>query len=95
MSWARKDNRVVTETITEGGLYNIQLQASGHEPLLMYNNGADIEIGYNRGGPYITIPDGYQYTWEYCHPFGAEFYVKAHSTTASTLTFMIGGAITS
>jgi len=90
-SWVRKDNRVEQYTVEELVTYDIQLQASGFEPLMIYNNGADVKVGYNRGGPWFDIPDGYQYTWELQHPFGTEFYLYNTGAITSTVTFFIGG----
>jgi len=89
--YVRKDNRIVEQTVEENTVYDIQLQASGFEPLLIYNTGADIKYAYNRGGPWFPLPDGYTYTFEWKHPFGVEFYLTNDNATTSTITFAIGG----
>jgi hypothetical protein len=91
--WSRKDNRVEVFSCVEDTITNVQLQCSGFEPLIIYNNGEDLEFSYSNDGPSITIPDGYQYTFEVKHPFSTEFYVQNSGTSTSTLTFMIGGVL--
>lgn len=89
--YVRKDNRIVEQSVEEDQVYDMQLQCSGREPLLIYNTGADIKYAYNRGGPWFPLPDGYTYTFEKRHPFGCEFYLTNTNTTTSTITFAIGG----
>ena len=92
MTYIRKDRRVQQFTITADSTTTILLECSGREPLMIYNNGNDVDVSYESGGTSITFPDGYQYTWEDKHPFGGEIFVTS-SGTDSTLTFMIGGSI--
>ena len=90
----RKDNRVVSQTVAEGEIEVIDLQAKGTEPLIVSNSGADLKVSYNRGGPYFLMLDGYQYTWETKHPFNSEIYVFNDTTVASTtISFIIGGSM--
>jgi len=90
-NWVRKDNRVEQFTVEEDVTYDVQLQASGFEPMMIYNNGGDIQLGYNRGGPWFDIPDGYQYTWEVQNPFGSEIYLYGNTGSTSVVTFLVGG----
>jgi len=91
--WYRKDNRVVTYSVAEDDIIVVDLQANGTEPLIVSNDGSDLRMAYNRGGPWFTIPDGYQYTWETKHPYNSEVYVNNNTATTTTLTFMIGGSM--
>lgn len=93
MEWFRKDNRVVVQAVAENETFVLDLQANGTEPLILSNDGSDLRIAYNRGGPYFTIPDGYQYTWETKHPFNSEIYVNNVTAVTTTITFMIGGSM--
>jgi hypothetical protein len=94
VAWFRKDNRVVSQSVAEGEIYVLDLQAKGTEPLIVSNSGADLKVAYNRGGPYFLIPDGYQYTWEVKHPFNSELYLFNDTTTAATtISFIIGGSM--
>jgi len=93
MHWFRKDNRVVQRSVEEDEIINLDLQAKGTEPLMVSNDGSDLRIAYNRGGPWFTVPDGYQYTWEWKHPFNSEIYVNNNTATTSTITFLIGGSM--
>lgn len=90
-SYVRKDNRIVAFTVEEDDVVDVQLQASGYEPLLIYNEGSDLQYAYNRGGPWFPLPDGYTYTFEFKHPFGGEFYLNNATAVTSTITFAIGG----
>lgn len=93
VDYFRKDNRVVTQTVAEDEIYVIDLQANGTEPLIVSNSGSDLLIAYNRGGPFFTLLDGYQYTWEVKHPFNSEVYVSNITNTTSTIQFLIGGSM--
>jgi len=93
VEWFRKDNRVVSQTVAEDEIHVIDLQAKGTEPLIMSNSGSDLLIAYNRGGPFFTLLDGYQYTWEVKHPFNSEVYVTNQTTVTSTISFLIGGSM--
>jgi len=92
-SYVRKDNRIVAYTLEENDVTVVTLQASGYEPLLIYNTGSDLQYAYNRGGPWFPLPDGYTYTFEFKHPFGAEFYLNNATAITSTITFAIGGTL--
>jgi len=91
-SWERKDNRVEQFTCEEDVVVNVQLQASGKEPMMIDNTGSAVTLGYNRGGPYFTIPDGYQYTWERQNPFGSELWLLNTTAVTTVVTFLIGGS---
>lgn len=93
MGWFRKDNRIVSQAVQEDETHVIDLQANGTEPLIMSNDGSDLRIAYFKGGPWFTIPDGYQYTWEVKHPFNSEIYVNNTTATTTTITFLIGGSM--
>lgn len=93
MEWFRKDNRVVSETLEENDIVVLELQTNGTEPLIVSNTGSDLLISYNRGGPFFTMLDGYQYTWENRHPFNSEVYVTNLTTSTSTISFLIGGSM--
>jgi len=92
-SYVRKDNRIEAYTIIENEVRVVTLQASGYEPLLIYNTGSDLQYAYNRGGPWFPLPDGYTYTFEFKHPFGSEFYLNNATAVTSTITFAIGGTL--
>jgi len=89
--YVRKDNRIQSFTVAETQVVDVQLQASGYEPLLVYNTGSDLQYAYNRGGPWFPLPDGYTYTFEFKHPFSGEFYLTNDTLVTSTITFAIGG----
>jgi len=89
----RKDNRVVSETVSENEIIVLQLQTNGTEPLIVSNTGSDLQIAYNRGGPWFTMLDGYQYSWENRHPFNTEVYVTNLTAVTSTIQFLIGGSM--
>lgn len=89
--YVRKDNRIQSFTVIETQVVDVQLQASGYEPLLVYNTGSDLQFAYNRGGPWFPLPDGYTYTFEFKHPFSGEFYLTNDTGINSTITFAIGG----
>jgi len=93
VDWHRKDNRVVQYSVEEDVTTLVSLQASGREPLIISNDGSDVRIAYNRGGPWFTIPDGYQYTWEFKHPYNSEFYLNNSTAVTTTVTFQIGGSL--
>lgn len=93
VDYFRKDNRVVTQAVAEDEIYVIDLQANGTEPLIVSNSGSDLLIAYNRGGPFFTLLDGYQYTWEVKHPFNSEVYVSNNTNVTSTIQFLIGGSM--
>lgn len=93
MDYFRKDNRVVSQAVAEDEIFVINLQANGTEPLIVSNSGSDLLIAYNRGGPFFTLLDGYQYTWEVKHPFNSEVYVTNNTATTSTIQFLIGGSM--
>jgi len=93
VAYFRKDNRVVTVAVGEGTTEVVNLQANGTEPVIMSIDGADVRFSYSKGGPWFTLPDGYQYTWEWKHPWNTEFYLNNNTTTNATVTFMIGGSM--
>jgi hypothetical protein len=93
VGYFRKDNRVFSQLVAENEIFVINLQANGTEPLIVSNSGSDLLIAYNRGGPYFTLFDGYQYTWEVKHPFNSEVYVTNNTATSSTISFLIGGSM--
>lgn len=90
--WFRKDNRIEIFTVAENQVIAVDLQTKGTEPVVIDNSGSDVLFGYNRNGPWFTIPDGYQYTWEKKHPYNTEFFVSNTTNTTTTITFLIGGS---
>jgi len=46
----RKDNRVVSETVSENEIIVLQLQTNGTEPLIISNNGSDVQIASTEVG---------------------------------------------
>lgn len=92
--YIRKDRRIqqYTDVSADDNPITALLECSGFEPLLITVDGGDINVAYEANGPWITLPDGYQYTWENKHPFGGEVFLDA-VTTDVTVTFMIGGTV--
>lgn len=90
--YIRKDRRIQQYTITADTTTTVVLECSGVEPLMITIDGNDAKVSYEPNGPYITFPDGYQYTWEDKHPFGGEVYITTVGTD-TTVTFMIGGSV--
>jgi hypothetical protein len=92
VTYIRKDRRIEKFSVSSDSKTTAVLNCSGLEPLMIYVTGNDVQIGYEPGGPYMTLPEGYQYTWENKHPFGAEVYFAVTGTDA-VVTFMIGGSV--
>lgn len=92
-TWSRKDNRNEEYTVQENEIVIVDLQATGYEPMMIYNDGSDLSFAYNRGGPWFPMPDGYTYTWEWKHPFNSEFYLTNDTAVTSTVSFAIGGSL--
>jgi len=79
--------------VQEDEIILVDLQASGYEPMMIYNTGSDLSYAYNRGGPWFALPDAYTYTWEVKHPFNSEFYLTNDTGVTSTISFAIGGSL--
>lgn len=86
----RDDNRNFVVVAPDLGNIEVNLQATGREPLLLRVENFTCFVSYERNN-WILLEAGL-YLFEEAHPFGGQFFLKKGSGTA-TLTFMVGGAI--
>jgi hypothetical protein len=86
----RDDNRMYQITALDLGISEVNLQATGREPLMFRVENFTCYVSYDKNN-WILLEEGL-YMYERAHPFGGQFYLKKGSGLA-TLTFMVGGAI--